>query len=197
MEKPESRPTETLIFTPDELREMLHSLRPELVPWLAVAAFCGLRSAEILRLDWAQVNLGRRFVEIKAINAKTARRRLVPLCDSAVAWLTTHAQPEGRLAYYTEENKFHHAFHADVNRARKAADNKTPFEWKRNGLRHSFCSYRLGLTHDAAKTALEAGNSPTVIFRHYRELVAEDEAKAWFGVMPSSLPAKNWTRQMF
>ena len=183
VEKPESRPTETLIFTPDELHEMLHSLRSELVPWLAVAAFCGLRSAEILRLDWAQVNLGRRFVEVKAINAKTAQRRLVPLCDSAVAWLAPHAQPEGRLAYYTEENKFHHALHSDVNRARKAMGNKTAFTWKRNGLRHSFCSYRLSLTHDAAKTALEAGNSPTMIFRHYRELVAEDEAQRWFGVM--------------
>jgi hypothetical protein len=24
-----------------------------------------------------------------------------------------------------------------------------------------------------------------MIFKHYRELVSEDEAKAWFGVMPS------------
>jgi hypothetical protein len=25
-----------------------------------------------------------------------------------------------------------------------------------------------------------------MIFKHYRELVTEDEAKAWFGVMPES-----------
>jgi hypothetical protein len=30
--------------------------------------------------------------------------------------------------------------------------------------------------------ALEAGNSPEVIFTHYRELVTPDAAKAWFGV---------------
>lgn len=184
VEKPEVRPSETLIFIPDELQEMLYSIRPELAPWLAVAAFCGVRSAEILRLEWKDVNLERRFVEIRALNAKTAQRRLVPLCDAAVAWLTPHGQREGRLAYYTEENKFHHALLSDVNRARTAAGNKTEFKWRRNGLRHSFCSYRLSVTQDAAKTALEAGNSPTMIFRHYRELVSEDEARRWFGVMP-------------
>ena len=52
-------------------------------------------------------------------------------------------------------------------------------------MRHSFCSYRLAITQDAAKAALEAGNSPQMIFRHYRELTSEDEAKEWFGVMPS------------
>ncbi|MBM3841533.1 MAG: hypothetical protein FJ398_27040 [Verrucomicrobia bacterium] len=186
VEKPEVRPTETLIFTPDELREMLDSVRPELAAWLAIAAFCGLRSAEILRLDWKEVNLERRFVEIKAVNAKTAARRLVPLCDAAIAWLAPYTQPEGRLAYFSEENKFYEAIVSAVNRARKKAGNKTAFKWKRNGLRHSFCSYRLALTHDAAKTALEAGNSPTMIFRHYRELVTEDEARAWFSVTPAT-----------
>lgn len=186
VERPEVRPTETLVFTPDELREMFAATRQELVPWLAIAAFCGLRTAEILRLDWKQVNLERRSVEVKAENAKTAARRLVPLCESAVEWLTDYAKPEGRLAYYSEENKFYGAIVADVNRARKAGGIEAQFEWKRNGLRHSFCSYRLAVTHDAAKTALEAGNSPAMIFKHYRQLVTDDEAKQWFAVAPAS-----------
>lgn len=184
VERPEILPTETLIFTPSELREMLYACRPELVPWLAIAAFCGLRTAEIMRLDWAQVNLERRFVEVKALNAKTASRRLVPLCDAAVAWLAPSRKSQGRLAYYAEENKFCSSLLSDVNKARKAAGNKVPFKWKRNGLRHSFCSYRLAVTSDAAKTALEAGNSPAMVFRHYRELVTDQEAAEWFGIMP-------------
>ena len=35
--------------------------------------------------------------------------------------------------------------------ARKA---KTPFRWKRNGLRHAFCSYRLSVTQDLNRVAL-------------------------------------------
>ena len=188
VERPEVTPTETLIFTPEELREMLQSARPEPRPGLAIAAFCGLRTAEITRLDWAQVNLERRFVEVKAQNAKTASRRLVPLCEAAVAWLTPGRVSEGRVAYFAEENKFCSAIVESVNEARRESGAKEAFVWKKNALRHSFCSYRMALTHDAAKTALEAGNSPQMIFKHYRELVTEDEAKAWFTVLPQGEP---------
>ena len=39
-------------------------------------------------------------------------------------------------------------------------------------------------TKSAAQVALEAGNSPKMLFEHYRELVTEDEAKEWFGLTP-------------
>jgi hypothetical protein len=35
-----------------------------------------------------------------------------------------------------------------------------------------------------AKVALEAGNSPQMIFQHYRELVRPKGAKEWFAIMP-------------
>ena len=38
-----------------------------------------------------------------------------------------------------------------------------------------------------AQVALEAGNSPHMIFEHYRELVTEKEAKAWFAVTPDTI----------
>ncbi len=184
VERPEVTPSPTLIFTPAELRELFATAPASLVPWLIFGGFCGLRSAEILRLDWRDVNLQRRFVEVSAENAKTAQRRLVPLCDAAVAWLQPRAQDEGHVVVRTGDKGVYYDLTAAVNQARHAAGNKTKFKWKRNGLRHSFCSYRLALTQDAAKTSLEAGNSPQMIFRHYRELTTEDEAKEWFAIMP-------------
>ena len=59
-------------------------------------------------------------------------------------------------------------------------------ERKHNALRHSFCSYRMAAVKSAAEVALEAGNSPQMIFQHYRELVTEKEAKAWFAITPES-----------
>jgi len=56
--------------------------------------------------------------------------------------------------------------------------------WKPNALRHSFCSYRLAQTQDAAKVSLEAGNSPAMVFKHYRELVRPAAARQWFAVAP-------------
>jgi hypothetical protein len=36
----------------------------------------------------------------------------------------------------------------------------------------------------ADQVALEAGNSPTIIFKHYRELTTEAQAVEWFAIMP-------------
>ena len=56
--------------------------------------------------------------------------------------------------------------------------------WPKNCLRHSFISYRVAESQDTAKTALEAGNSPAIIFTNYRELVTPAAAKKWFTTMP-------------
>jgi hypothetical protein len=77
----------------------------------------------------------------------------------------------------------------------KAADIK----WKRNALRHSYASYRLALIQDAAKVALEMGNSPAILFKHYRELVTPDQATGWFEIVPPESwgpkKGKGWTRR--
>jgi len=61
---------------------------------------------------------------------------------------------------------------------------KIPGGWRQNALRHSFISYRVALTGDVARTALEAGNSAKMIFRHYREVVEPQMAEAWFSITP-------------
>ena len=62
-------------------------------------------------------------------------------------------------------------------------------EWKDKALRHSFCSYRLADVKSPAQVVLEAGNSPQMIFEHYRELVTEKAAKAWFAIAPEATKA--------
>jgi hypothetical protein len=46
-------------------------------------------------LDWSEVNLMERHIEIKASKAKTAARRLTPITDNLAAWLTIFAKPSG------------------------------------------------------------------------------------------------------
>jgi hypothetical protein len=57
-------------------------------------------------------------------------------------------------------------------------------DWPRNVLRDSFISYRIAIVQSADQVALEAGNSPSIIFKHYRELATEDLADQWFGILP-------------
>ncbi|MEI7728653.1 MAG: site-specific integrase [Verrucomicrobiota bacterium] len=160
--------------------------------YLAIGAFAGLRSAEIERLDWAEVHLADRFIEVKAAKAKTASRRLVPISDNLAQWLAPYAQEAGRVAPADNIQSNIMRLVKETNEALKAAAQtagKDPamaktVKWKQNALRHSFISYRVAEVQDVPKVALEAGNSPAIIFQHYRELVRPAEAKAWFSIAP-------------
>jgi hypothetical protein len=63
---------------------------------------------------------------------------------------------------------------------------KAKVEWKPNALRHSFISYRLAEIQDVNRVALEAGTSPQMIFRHYRELATPEQARTWFAIAPET-----------
>jgi hypothetical protein len=71
-----------------------------------------------------------------------------------------------------------------VDKKLKASDATVGFAWKHNALRHSFISYRVAQTQNVAQVALEAGNSPRVVFSNYRELVRPADAAKWFGIAP-------------
>jgi hypothetical protein len=45
-------------------------------------------------------------------------------------------------------------------------------------------------TQNVNQTALECGNSPAVIFKHYRELVRPADAKKWFSIEPKAADGK-------
>ena len=61
--------------------------------------------------------------------------------------------------------------------------------WPQNAMRHSFGSYRLAACADAARVSLEMGNSPAMVFAHYRELVKPKDAAKYWNLHPSH--AKN------
>ena len=160
------------IYTPEQFEKLLRAAPVELIPMLAIRGFTGIRAAELERLDWNAVNLERRIIELRATQAKTAARRLIPISDNLAAWIGPLIE-QGPII--------------PANWRRRDASvlaKKLGVGWPSNVLRHSYISYRVALTGDVPRTALEAGNSPHIIFRHYREVVDEDAAKAWFGIMP-------------
>jgi hypothetical protein len=58
--------------------------------------------------------------------------------------------------------------------------------WPRNVLRHSFGSYHLAFHKNEAVTAAEMGNSPAVIFQHYRALVIPEAAEKFWKLVPET-----------
>ncbi len=180
---------EVEIFTPEELSTLLAAADPRMIPFLTIGAFAGLRSAEISRLDWAKVNLKSGYITVDAGIAKTNSRRLVPITDNLRAWLKPVAKMHGPVM---ELENVANAIQRLVDATRPEGEDaegkphEPAVKWKHNALRHSFCSYRLAAIKSAAQVSLEAGNSPQMIFKHYRELVTKEEAKKWFGIVPKA-----------
>ncbi len=184
VERPEQIPSEIQIFTVEEMSELLSAARYEMVPWLAIGAFSGLRTAEIKRLDWSEIHLAEGHIEVKAKKAKTASRRVAPLPANLAAWLAPYANSTGPVTPFVNMVSQINWLVEDVNKLRKQRGHKTPMRWKHNGLRHSFASFRTAHIKDVAQVALECGNTAQMIFQHYRQVVTEAEAKKWFAISP-------------
>ena len=174
------------IYSPEELTAMLirvSEVKPELLPFVAIGAFAGVRAAEISRLAWEDIDFDQKLIEVGAKKSKTAQRRHVPIQPNLDRWLApyrgktgliiTSPQPQVAVRKVVEPD-----LEATTGKPEKGV------KWKANALRHSFGSYRLPILKSANELALEMGNSPGMIFRHYRELVKPAEAVKFWAIEP-------------
>jgi len=160
------------ILRPKELYRLLKKADAEAMLYLALGAFTGLRSAELIRLEWHDINFDRGHIIVGKEKSKTATRRLVPIQPNLMQWLSPYRGMTGRV------------FVSEHAADRTIAFAKQHVKWPNNALRHSYATFRLAGTQDAAKVALEMGNSPTMLFTNYRELADEHDAQAWFSIAP-------------
>jgi integrase len=162
------------ILSPDQLELALSCSAQNLRLFLALGAFTGMRSSEILRLEWSDLNFHRGHIVVAAEKAKTATRRLVPILPNLLEFLNPYRQEKGTL--FTSRRTADRAI---------ASAKACSIIWPNNALRHSYATYRLALTADAARVALEMGNSPQKLMTNYRELADPQEAQRWFSIIPA------------
>jgi integrase len=121
------------IFTAEEVTKILAAVRKDALPALAIGAFAGIRTAEICRLDWSEVNLEKGLIEIKKGKAKTRSRRLVPITPNLALFLNGVAEAERKGPVWGQSEPFLFDLMRD-------AGNDSGVKWKHNALRHSFIS---------------------------------------------------------
>ena len=164
------------IYTPKEFTAFVSHADDSLRPLLVIGALAGLRTQELLRLEWSDVWRRAGYIEVTRSKAQTRQRRLVPICSALAAWLQSYGTlREGRL-WEGKECQFHKLF--------RNAGEAAGIARKDNVLRHSFISYRLAEVQNEHEVAAEAGTSPAMIHGHYREVVTATEAKEWFNILP-------------
>ena len=159
------------IHTPDQVRQVLECARErdiDVCRVLAVRYFAGVRSAEAHRLREENIMLDRGVIEVPAAKSKTRRRRLVDIQPNLRAWLALGGELRPMSDYRT------------IRPVLKASN----VAWHHNVTRHSFVSYHLAEFQNAAKTALQAGHTEEMTFRHYRELVTPDQAHEFWSLRP-------------
>lgn len=165
------------LVTAAQLRRAFALLKkkgPQYVPALTLASLCGLRRAEVHGQTWEHIDLERKLLRVSAAKPNTPAHRLVPIPAAGVAWLKRHRPKNGKGPLCSN---------LAIDRIRdicRTAD----LDLADNGLRHMWISARVAVTGNVAETALEAGNSPSIIHQSYRELVRKDEAADWFAVAP-------------
>jgi len=158
------------ILTVNQTARLLENCPAGLVPYVAIAAFAGLRRAELERLDWHEVDLKGKLIEVTAKKAKSARRRLVRIQPNLLEWLRPYKQLRGNVTPVDFAELLH--------TAREAA---MITDWPSNALRHSFASYHLAHFKNASALALELGHTNSnLVFQHYRQIVRPGEAKRYW-----------------
>ena len=165
------------ILSVSEAASLLEAATPDVLPYIAIGLFAGLRRAELERLDWSEIDFDSGLIEVTAQNSKTAQRRFVTMQPNLRDWLLPLRQHKGKV---TPQNCFRELF----EQARAAA---RITEWPDNALRHSFASYHLAHFKNAASTALEVGHHDSrITFAHYRELVKPKDAERYWSIRPAT-----------
>jgi integrase len=164
---------EITTYTPEEMALLLSKARENVLPFLTIAGFAGLRHAEIARLDWKEIDFDEGFIEVRAVNSKTGERRLVPIKPNLRAWLLPIAKESGPVMNIV-----------NIANALRRLAKSAGIKWKHNALRHTYISARIAECADIPRVADEAGNSPQIIRTNYLKRIRPAQAAAWFGIMP-------------
>jgi integrase len=174
--KAKERGNDIGILSVTQAARLLETAPPEILPFVAIGLFAGLRRAEIERLDWGEIDFESGLIEVKAQKAKTAQRRFVTMQPNLRKWLLPLRKLKGNVP---PQQNFRQLFDS----ARISAG---IVEWPDNALRHSFASYHLAHFKNAAATALELGHHDSrITFAHYRELVRPKEAEQYWNIKPA------------
>ncbi len=186
--------------------------------YVVLATWAAIRPEEVRRLAPERINLEEGYVRIQGNGAKTRARRVVSLAPNIIAMLRDlkarglltkeslnidpiawsyirtlaglkAADSNAKWLYLPPEERLKHR---DVPLRAPCAYEDLK-EWVKDVLRHTGISHHLAWFQNEGATATWAGNSPTIIHKHYKGLVTPAEARRFWTMLPKLLTAAGIT----
>jgi integrase len=144
------------------------------VPYFALCLFAGIRPGrphgEIAKLKPEAVDLDAGVISISAEVSKVREPRKVTIQPNLAAWLR---------AYPLKKD----VIEVPSYRQRNVALEKT-CGLTHDVMRHTFISMFVAKFRSLGEAALQAGNSESIIRKHYLDLKTSAEAEAFFSILP-------------
>jgi len=171
------------------LLEITRERDSEMIAYVALGLFAGLRRSELCSLEWDEINQKARTIEVKGVKAKTRQRRIISISDSLSEWLAISPKTDRPAPSRNEDvcgERLKKIYSEELNANGTILRKALVSPWPHNALRHSFGSYHYALHRDENSTAAEMGNSPAMVFRHYRAVVTQETATAFWSLFPST-----------
>jgi integrase len=145
-----------------------------MVPFIVLCLFAGIRpdlyEGEISKLKPEHVRLDTGVILIEPDVSKVRMKRTVTIQPNLAAWL--RAYPLERFPIWPRGFR------------RLRLEFREKFNLSHDILRHTFISMFVGKFRSLGEAALQAGNSESIIRKHYLNLKSPEEAEAFFGILP-------------
>ena len=197
IDRPKVAYTVPEILEPAQFKSLLETAEeevPELIPFLAMAGFAGLRRSELVReyaedqvLRWEDISWQKRLITIrhevaKQTSRKMGNRRFIPMEAALLHWLGPYGKEEGLLIPTVD---------SAVRRRMKKLRLTSKVNPPTNALRHSYACYWLARSskEGLGELSKRMGNSEAVCKRHYLETLTREEGAAWFKIRRSKAGA--------
>ena len=183
---PKAEAKRSLVTAAEMATVLAEEMSDELRAWFLLGGFAGLRSIEVRRMRWEDVDSARGEIEVRREVSKQSSglpERIVdftePLTKRAAFFVGDNKKglilPPHSLRIYQERQ----ALILRLHEAGKLAWSQFP----ENALRHSFATYHLGRCQDAGKTAHQLGHSSTAMVRRvYAVPSRRADWRAWWAV---------------
>ena len=185
---------EVRVLSSEQARALLDAAKSlmdgELLAYASICLFGGLRpDSEMRKLTWDSINL--EDCEIRVTEGKTRTPRTVEVPTNLLEWLLIcdRSKPIYPANFRRKWAMIRQAagFKGGAAMTTKQRESeKNLKEWQPDMTRHSAISYKVREARDINTTATWAGNSVSVIRRHYLSLVTSTEAKEYWSIEPVS-----------